>query len=59
MAAEDRNAILEIATSLGIPVAEAYRNGVIASYERLLVQASLVMAFPLPETSDSPAEFEP
>jgi hypothetical protein len=59
VATEDRNAILEIATSLGIPVAEAYRNGVIASYERLLVQASLVMAFPLPETSDSPSEFEP
>jgi hypothetical protein len=57
--AEDRNAILEIAASLGIPVPEAYRDGVIANYERLLLQAALVMAFPLPETSDSPAEFEP
>jgi hypothetical protein len=59
VAAEDRYTILEIAASLGIPVAEAYRDGVIANYERLLLQASLVMAFPLPETSDSPAEFEP
>lgn len=59
MAAEDRNVILEIAASLGIPVAEAYRDGVIANYERLLLQASLVMAFPLAETSHSPAEFEP
>ena len=59
MAAEDRNTILEIAASLGIPVAKAYRDGVIANYERLLLQASLVMAFPLPETSNSPAEFEP
>jgi hypothetical protein len=59
VAAEDRNAILELAASLGIPVAEAYRDGVIANYERLLQQASLVMAFPLPETSDSPSEFEP
>jgi Protein of unknown function (DUF4089) len=32
---------------------------VIANYERLLVQASLVMALPLPDTSDSRAEFEP
>ena len=59
MAAEKRNAILEIAASLGIPVAEAYRDGVIANYERLLQQASLVMAFPLPASSDSSAEFEP
>jgi len=56
---ESRQAILEVAASLGIPVAEAYRDGVIANYERLLQQASLVMAFPLPETSSSPAEFEP
>ena len=59
MAAEDRNAILEIAALLGIPVAEAYRDGVIANYERLLQQAALVMAFPLPESRDGPAEFEP
>ena len=59
MVTESRQAILEVAASLGIPVAEAYRDGVIANYERLLQQASLVMTFPLPETSDSPAEFEP
>jgi hypothetical protein len=59
VAAEDRNAILEIATLLGIPVAEAYRDGVIENYKRLLAQASLVMAFPLPETSYNQSEFEP
>jgi hypothetical protein len=59
MATRDFNAVLEIAAALGIPVAEAYRDSVIANYERLLQQAALVMAFPLPESSDSPAEFEP
>jgi hypothetical protein len=59
VAAEDHNAILETAASLRIPVAEAYRAGVIANYERLLAQASLVMALPLPDTGDSRAEFEP
>jgi hypothetical protein len=40
-------------------VDEAYRDGVIANYERLLQQAALVMAVPLPETSPGPMEFEP
>jgi hypothetical protein len=59
MANQNLSAILEIAASLGIPVPEAYRDGVIANYERLLQQALLVMAFPLPESRDSPAEFDP
>jgi hypothetical protein len=53
------DAILRIAAALGIPVDEAYRDGVIANYERLLQQAALVMAVPLPETSPGPMEFEP
>ena len=59
MAATDRNAILEVATALGIPVDEAYRDSVIANYERLLQQATLVMAAPLLEALAGPAEFEP
>lgn len=59
MAATDRDAILEVATALGIPVDEAYRDSVIANYERLLQQAALVLAAPLPEALAGPAEFEP
>jgi hypothetical protein len=60
MAAKNLYAILEIAASLGIPVAEAYRGGVLENYERLLQQAALVMAAPLPDTGeDHHAEFEP
>ena len=59
MAAENLDAFLEIAASLGIPLPEAYRDNVIANYERLLQEAALVMAFPLPESQDSPAEFVP
>lgn len=59
MATQNLDAILEIAALLGIPVPEAYSGGVIANYERLLQQASLVMAFPLPEWRDGPADFEP
>jgi hypothetical protein len=50
---------LEVATALGIPVDEAYRDSVIANYERLLQQAALVLAAPLPEALAGPAEFEP
>jgi hypothetical protein len=59
VAATDRDAILEVATALGIPVDEAYRDSVIANYERLLQQAALVLAAPLPEALAGPAEFEP
>jgi hypothetical protein len=53
------DAILKIATALGIPVDEAYRESVIENYERLLQQAALVMAVPLPEATAALAEFEP
>jgi 1-carboxybiuret hydrolase subunit AtzG-like len=55
----DLDAILRIAAALGIPLDEAYRDGVITNYERLLQQAALVMAVPLPETPAGPMEFEP
>jgi hypothetical protein len=59
MAVTDFGAILKLATTLGIQVDEAYRESVIANYERLLQQAALVMAAPLPGTTAGPAEFEP
>jgi hypothetical protein len=59
VASQTPDAVLGIAASLGIPVAEAYRDDVAANYERLLRQAALVMAYPLPESRDSPQEFEP
>jgi hypothetical protein len=55
----DLDAILRIAAALGVPVDEAYRDGMIANYDRLLQQAALVMAVPLPETLAGPMEFEP
>ena len=55
----DLDSILRIAAALGVPVDEIYRDGVIANYERLLQQAALVMAVPLPEAPASPMEFEP
>jgi hypothetical protein len=52
--------ILEIAEALGLPVPEAYRDGVIVNYERLMRQAALVMATPPPEIhEDHQAEFVP
>jgi hypothetical protein len=52
--------ILEIAARLGLPVPEAYRDSVIANYQRLLELAALVMAAPLPETQqDHHADFVP
>ncbi len=58
--AQDLAAIREIAERLGLPIPEAYRDGVIANYERLLQQAALVMAAPLSETSeDHRADFVP
>lgn len=52
--------IFEIAGRLGLPVPAAYRDSVLANYERLLVQAALVMAAPLPESSqDHQADFVP
>jgi hypothetical protein len=59
MAAKDLSAILEIAAVLGIPVAEEYRDGVIQNCEKLLEQAALVMAVPLPESADDGTEFVP
>jgi len=58
--AQDLDAILEIAETLGFPVPESYRDGVIANCQRLLQQAALVMAAPLPETSENHrADFVP
>ncbi len=52
--------LLEIAERLGLPVPEAYRDGVIANWERLLQQAALVMAAPLPDDrQDHQSEFIP
>lgn len=52
--------ILEIAERLGIPVPETYRDSVIANYQRLLEQAALVMAAPLPDMpQDHQADFVP
>lgn len=59
MAGTDLDAILKIAAVLAIPVDETYRDSVIANYQRLLQQAALVMAAPLPEAPASPMEFEP
>ena len=57
--AQDLDA-LKIAGMLGFPVPEAYREGVIVNYERLLQQAALVMAAPLPESpEDYLADFVP
>jgi len=57
---QDLDAILKTAETLGFPVPEAYRAGVIANYERLLLQAALVMTAPLPEIhEDHQAEFVP
>lgn len=59
------DAALEIAEQLGLPIPEAYRDGVIANYRRLLEQAALVMAAPLSETPltgtphDHQADFVP
>lgn len=53
-------AALEIAEALGIPIPEAYRDGVVVSYRRLLEQAALVIAAPLPDTPlDHQADFVP
>ena len=51
--------IFDIAASLGITIPEAYRDGVAANYARLLEQAALVLAAPLPDATDSATEFEP
>ena len=59
MAAKNLDAILEVSALLGIPVAEAYRDGVVANYERLLEQAALVMAVATPDTADDLSDFEP
>ena len=44
--------IYAFANMLGIAVPEAYRDGVITNYERLLQQAALVMAAPLHGSTD-------
>ena len=59
MTAKDLSAVLDIAATLGLPVAEDYRASVIQNYERLLEQAALVMAVKLPEDADDHAEFVP
>jgi hypothetical protein len=52
--------ILAIAERLGVAAPEAYREGVIANWERLLQQAALVMAAPLPKTpQDHQPDFVP
>ena len=56
MAGTDLDAILRIAAALAIPVDETYRDGVIVNYERLLQQAALVMAAPLPGALVPPSD---
>ena len=52
--------IFQTAEHLGLPVPAAYRDSVLANYERLLQQAALVMAAPVPETlEDHQADFVP
>ena len=52
--------VLEIAERLGLPIPQAYREGVIANWERLLIQAALVMAAPVPDQQqDHQADFIP
>jgi len=52
--------IFEIAERLGLPVPAAYRDGVLANYQRLLDQAALVMAAPLSDAGqDHQADFVP
>ena len=54
------DAVVEVAEQLGLPIPEACREGVVANYRRLLEQAALVMAAPLPETpQDHQADFVP
>lgn len=54
------DAVLEIAEQLGLPIPEAYRDGVVANYRRLLEQAALVMAAPaLDAVQDHQTEFIP
>jgi hypothetical protein len=56
----NRDDIFEIAERLGLPVPAAYRDSVLANYERLLQLAALVMAAPLPDASqDHQADFVP
>lgn len=55
----DPGAILDIAERVGFPVSEAYREGVIVNYARLLQQAALVMSASLPETAEELPDFVP
>jgi hypothetical protein len=58
--AQELDSILKVAEMLGFPVPEIYREGVIVNYERLLQQAALVMAAPLPAPrEDHRADFVP
>jgi hypothetical protein len=59
MAPKNLDAVLDIATALGIPIPDSYRESVIANFDRLLEQAALVMAAPLPNAVDDGSEFEP
>jgi hypothetical protein len=59
MADIEPEAILELAESLGLPIAQEYRAAVAANFTRLLEQASLVTAVELPEQPGDQAEFEP
>ena len=57
MIAQHPDSMLELAALLGIPIAEEYRETVIANYAQLLEQAALVMAGPLEDTADALRDF--
>ena len=59
MASSSDSVILEAAKALGIDIPEAYREAVLVNFERLMEQAALVMAAPLPDDSPLNGEFDP
>jgi hypothetical protein len=51
--------IAAIAERLGFPIPEHYREGVAQAFARLLEQAALVMAAPVPSDPGGSADFMP
>jgi hypothetical protein len=47
------------ATLIGLPIAPAYRPGVIVNLDRLAQMAALVMEFPLPDGVEPAPVFRP
>ncbi len=59
MESPNASAIVEMAKSLGIDIPEAYRESVIGNFQRLMVEAALVMKAQIPGDVVSAEEFEP